>query len=180
MMIDVLSEYLANDKESSDRSLKNFPFKYNGKTFWYSRSVAVTGFIFVEQDGQLYVLANKRGKGAPDYKGYWNCPCGYLDHNETLEEAVNREILEETGYDALVVEQDFWKVDSNPKSHKQNVSHKYVKFYKDFPKKLNNINMGEKNEVMEVKWINVNELDDYKWAFEHKERIKEIMKPWVQ
>ena len=26
----------------------NFPVKYKGKTFWYSRSVAVVGFVFAK------------------------------------------------------------------------------------------------------------------------------------
>ena len=38
--------------------------------------------------------------------------------------------------------------------------------------------MGEKNEVEEVKWINIKELDDYKWAFDHKQRLKEIIGSW--
>lgn len=44
----------------------------------------------------MYFLANKRGTETPDFQGYWNCPCGYIDFDETEEDAVCREIMEET------------------------------------------------------------------------------------
>ena len=33
---------------------------------------------------------------------------------------------------------------------------------------------GEENEVSEVKWIPLDELDNYQWAFDHKHLIKKI------
>ena len=63
--------------------MKNFPIKVQedtiingenmkGKTFWVSRSCAVAVFVFANIKGIWYVLANQRGKGCPDYQGYWN------------------------------------------------------------------------------------------------------------
>lgn len=82
--------------------MKNYPIKietgeHAGETVWVHRSIAVAGFVFCKIDGEWCVLANQRGEGAPDFKGYWNCPCGYLDFDETTKEACIREIYEETG-----------------------------------------------------------------------------------
>lgn len=82
--------------------MKNYPIKietgeHAGETVWVHRSIAVAGFIFCRINNEWCVLANQRGEGAPDFQGYWNCPCGYLDFDETLAEACSREIYEETG-----------------------------------------------------------------------------------
>ena len=71
--------------------------EHAGETVWVHRSIAVAGFIFCRINNEWCVLANQRGEGAPDFQGYWNCPCGYLDFDETLAEACSREIYEETG-----------------------------------------------------------------------------------
>ena len=82
--------------------MKNYPItietgEHAGETVWVHRSIAVAGFIFCKINDEWCVLANQRGEGAPDFQGYWNCPCGYLDFDETLAEACSREIYEETG-----------------------------------------------------------------------------------
>lgn len=76
--------------------MKNFSVKVNGKEYWISRSVAVEGFIFKQKGNELYALIEKRGKGAADYQGYWCFVCGYTDFNETVEQSLQRETLEET------------------------------------------------------------------------------------
>lgn len=63
--------------------MKNYPItietgEHAGETVWVHRSIAVAGFIFCRINNEWCVLANQRGEGAPDFQGYWNCPCGYL------------------------------------------------------------------------------------------------------
>ena len=77
--------------------MNNFSIEHEGKIYWISRSMAVVCFVFAYIDGRWCVLANQRGEGTPDFQGYWNAPCGYLDYNETLEQAAIREVYEETG-----------------------------------------------------------------------------------
>jgi ADP-ribose pyrophosphatase YjhB (NUDIX family) len=67
------------------------------RSFWISRSCAVTVAIILNQKNKKYVLMSKRGQGTPDFQGFWNMPCGYLDWNETCKQAVYREVFEETG-----------------------------------------------------------------------------------
>ena len=59
-------------------------------------TVAVGAFIF-DRDGHILLVE----RGTPPAKGQWSVPGGKLEMNETLAQAVAREVREETG---LVVE----------------------------------------------------------------------------
>ena len=84
-------------------------------------------FYFLEINLETYVfLANKRGTGTPDFQGYWNCPCGYIDFDETGEDAVCREIMEETGYVITPEVPKFVEVETSPKANKQNITLRYT------------------------------------------------------
>ena len=50
---------------------QNFPVKVDDKIYWISRAMAVVGYVFKEVDGKLFVLTEKRGKGAADYIGHF-------------------------------------------------------------------------------------------------------------
>jgi radical SAM protein (TIGR01212 family) len=70
--------------------------KYGRFLGWFSRSIAAAIFIYCkDQDGDWCVLGSERGEEAADYRGFWNCTCGYLDFNETTKEAALRELYEE-------------------------------------------------------------------------------------
>ena len=156
--------------------MKNFPIEYNGKTYWISRAIGVAGYIFCLDSNKLLILANKRGAGTPDYQGYWNCPCGYLDFDETTREACAREIMEETN---LYVNPDrlkLFSIEDEPTANKQNVTFRYWDFspvlYKGqtvFPKG------AEQNEVSDVEWIDIDDLDKYEFAFNQKKTIYDII-----
>ena len=91
--------------------MKNFPITdpKTGKTYWISRAMAVVGIIVLHDievgnnpkdiTDKLYYLISQRGPGCPDFVGKWQCTCGYLDFDETLLEALRREIYEELGLD---------------------------------------------------------------------------------
>ena len=158
------------------KPLHNFPFLYRGKEYWYSRSVAVTHFVFCKNlNNEWCILANERGSGTPDYQGYWNCPCGYLDFNENGEEAAQRETFEETGLYLKKENINFWRVSTSPLNNRQNVSIFYYSVLdgncEDF--KLSNKG-SEKDEVSNIKWIPINNTSDYDWAFNHPSLIREI------
>lgn len=156
--------------------MKNFPIEHEGKTYWISRAIAVVGLIFCYDNG-LRVLANKRGKGTPDFQGYWNCPCGYLDFDETTTEACCREIAEETNLYVLPKSLRLYGINDNPNSDvKQNVTFRYWAFSEFLYKGQTIYPRGaEKDEVEDVEWISVEDLDKYQWAFGHKEIIIHIV-----
>jgi len=153
--------------------MKNFPVVINEDEYWISRSISVEGFIFTNDNG-LRVLANKRGIGCPNNIGKWNCPCGYLDYDETLKQACLREIKEETN---LTVDPSllyFAGIDSIPKDKKQNVSVLFWSYKDTYLHQTITGEFAEPNEVDDVMWIGLDELDRYNWAFEHNYTIMRV------
>lgn len=159
----------------------------DGREIWHSRSVAVVGMVIMLHEGEMYVLLGKRGEALPNEVGKWCMPCGYLDWNETTEEAVVREIWEETGLNVEKAINDYkvisnnmhypWRINSSPDTPLQNVSLHYavvlstdIDVYEDKPR-LPEItfenNTNHPNEVDEVKWVKISDLHDYDMAFNH-------------
>lgn len=186
--------------ENLMKSGKNFPVKLGGQTFWVSRSIAVAAFIFrLGKDNKLQILVEKRGKGAADFQGCICCPCGYLDFDETLKDAVVREVKEETGFSIKEPDEMILvRVDSSPSDNRQNVTFSVAYIAdkeEDFD--VDKAVGGEKDEVSDVMWLTVgkynkknafnkllgkpsfefvgHELENNRWAFGHDRIIKEII-----
>ena len=149
---------------------------------WVSRSMACLNVVFCcDRNDKLYVLACQRGTGTPDPElvGKWNCTVGYLDYNETTKEAACRETYEETG---IVINPDsdiiaLMSINDDPKKDKrQNVTFRYSTLLcNNIENYVFNKSNNEQNEVGEIKWIPVEDIDDYKWAFNHENIIKEML-----
>ncbi len=146
--------------------MKNFPVNVDGKEYWISRSNAVVGIIYKYENGEVHILANKRGKGCPDYVGKWNIPCGYVDYDENILHAVSREIFEEAGLNVPEKDWSLWAVNSDPSDEKQTISFRFYTIYWNLYGNLTSVN-SEPNEVDEIKWIPFSEVQNYEWAFNH-------------
>ena len=153
------------------------------RTLFDGRYVAVSSWTFAKfkEDGWC-ILANKRGPGVPDYKGCWNSVCGFLEANESGEEGCAREVLEETGIKVDPSRYRFVGVQTEPElCNNGNVSLRYVAFldpeFDDLatatPAALEG---GEVDEVENIKWIPLKEIDNYEWAFDHKDLIIPMFK----
>lgn len=153
--------------------MKNFPVIINNQEFWISRSVSVEGFIFTIDNG-IRVLANKRGKACPNNIGKWNCPCGYLDYDETIEQACLREIKEETNLTVDPSLLHFLWIDSDPKGKRQNVSVAFFSFKNAYAYQTITGEFADKDEVEDVEWIGLDKLDNYDWAFDHNYSIMRV------
>lgn len=165
------------------RDEKGIPVKDdNGKdlVIWQSRSVAISTIVLAKEDYQWFLLANKRGKDTPDYQGCWNNVCGYLEGHESAQEGCTREVYEETG---VLIRPEAFKlvnIESNPYmcSH-GNVT---LRFLALLPCKIpigkvdiNGSRGGETNEVSDIKWIPIEDINKYQWAFNHKETIYQYL-----
>ena len=174
----------------------------NGNEQWISRSTVVIPVVFRldEKTGDIYTLVEKRGP-AVSHPGEWCCPCGYIDWDETLEEACQREVREETGLNLNLKNIVFTAVASNPKSSNQSIDLWYMCWTEDGQDfDLSKVETSE--EVLDVKWLKVAKvyhkrelffkkvyMDIYKksiydcygtWAFNtHKDRIIEMLKMTV-
>ena len=155
--------------------MKNFPVNIDGKEYWISRSVAVCGLVITNSNG-LKILISKRGIGCPDEIGKWCCPCGYIDYGETILEALWREIAEETNLFINCKQTNLVKIDDNPKSNKQNITFTYLTVSNEYKEQSIYPKGMEENEVEDVRWIDLKELDNYDFAFNHKELIISIIK----
>lgn len=145
---------------------------------WFSRSMASAIFVYCkDREGDWCVLASERGEDAADFRGFWNCSCGYLDYNENTRQCALRELYEETG--VFLKEENIQLIgyeDDPQTANRQNVTFRFAAFLTDaftdeftFSKKNN-----EGKEVGEIKWIKVKDVDKYMWAFHHDKRIHEI------
>ena len=150
---------------------------------WYSRSMATALFVFCKnKKNQWCVLASERGKEAADFVGYWNCPCGYLDFDETTKNCARRECFEETGVDIDPATIKFVSYEDDPvTANRQNVTFRFYveiehKLAEDFTFSRAN-NEGE--EVGKIAWIPIEEVEKYEWAFNHKKRIYEIFNEYI-
>lgn len=145
---------------------------------WYSRSVATCLFVFCKnEDGSWCVLASERGEEAADFQGYWNCPCGYLDFDETTAACARRECYEETGVELDINNIHFISFEDDPvTANRQNVTFRFYTFIYD--KNTTDFKFSKENnegkEVGRIQWIPVEEIHNYKWAFNHEKRIDEI------
>ncbi len=158
----------------------------NDETIWISRAVAVVGTVVLIKGADVYFLLSQRGKGAADYHDKWNLPCGYLDWNETSDEAFIREVWEECGINIyelknisinnLDYKKNPWDVNTSPDENRQNVClHHGIICNVNYLPIPNIKNEVEDDEVSDVKWVSIKEYENYDYAFGHKEVIKKFI-----
>lgn len=161
--------------------MKNFPIiaSGTGKEYWISRSIAVLVAVYAkDKKGNLYVLTVKRGKGTPDpeFVGKYCLPCGYLDFDETIKEAGQRELKEETGINIDPTWMTLVYINDDPKSDKrQNITFRYqvsAQTSVDELKKQLTTKYAEPDEVESVQFIPLKDIDKYEWAFNHDQLLK--------
>ena len=156
------------------------------RTLYDGRYCAVSGFIFAVVDGKYSVLANLRGQGTPDYQGCWNCPCGFLERNEDSKTGIAREIKEECGVNVDTYKLKVVFVETDPeKCNNGNVTIRHRAFIGHQEQFRNNdtskLSGGEQDEVDNIRWIPVEDIDKYRWAFHHEETIREYgPKKWIR
>lgn len=96
----------------------------------------------------------------------WSIPSGGLEENEHPEQAVIREIYEETGYQASISDhiQQFKKFVDH-----QNVT---VDYYVCHLEGGDGIHKDPDEEIESVRWFSIDELDEIEWMYpEDKELI---------
>lgn len=106
--------------------------------------------------GEREILMVERA-GNP-LKGYWSLPGGLLETGETLEQAVCREVLEETG---LRVEVDrFFEIFERIMPDKRGRT-EYHYLLIDFVCKVKGGKLRPADDVSDVRWVRRRDLDQY-------------------
>jgi 8-oxo-dGTP pyrophosphatase MutT (NUDIX family) len=128
----------------------------------------VSALIF-SKDGKLLM-----GKKDPKRLIYdvdcWHIPGGGVDAGETLEQALRREMLEETGIDiaACKVSRLDWKNTGEAEKilkytgEKVRAKMKFNYFRVDVPQPANKIHVQTNDDLIELQWIDPAKLADYK------------------
>jgi len=142
----------------------------NGNDVWISRSTVVIPIVFNlnEKTGEIYTVVEKRGP-VVSHPGEWCCPCGYLDWDESLIEACQREVKEETG---ITLDKDkifFITADSNKKSSNQSVDLIYMCWTNDT---LDMSRVETTDEILDLKWLKVGQAFTKRKFFKKSINIK--------
>jgi len=169
-----LPENVSNYVQTHDHDNEvDFLCKGKPKTVFSGRFCAVSGFVYAIVDGKYSILANLRGPGTPDYQGCWNAVCGFLERYENSKEGIAREMLEECGFQIDTDDLKIVHVETEPEEcNNGNVTIRHTAFLGKIIPHYVKKEGGEENEVDSVKWIPVDEFDNYKWAFNHAKTTK--------
>lgn len=128
------------------------------------RHVTVGAMLLNKEHSKVCIVKRSSTVISP---GMYCVPGGFLDRNENTQQAVLREVLEETGYTGIVLY--LLCVKDNPdraKEDRQNVDFVYV------------VEAGEKinetdSETAGVEWFELDKIPpEDKWAFDHFSNVK--------
>jgi 8-oxo-dGTP diphosphatase len=128
---------------------------------WPRPMVTIDAVVFAFLEGKAKLLLVKRKK--EPYKGKWALPGGFVGIDEELEDAVARELAEETGLSNVALEQmhTFGKCGRDPRGRQITVAFTGVA-----EKGLDGIRAGD--DAAEVSWFDIEELPE-DMAFDHNE-----------
>ncbi len=136
-------------------------------TYEYPRpALTVDAVLFQKTDNELRILLIER-KFAP-FQGHWAFPGGFVDMDETAEDAAVRELEEETGLKDVELTQfkAYSKVNRDPRGRV--VSIVFYGVVKD-----ENCELHANDDAKEAKWFPINQLP--KLAFDHEEILRDIL-----
>ena len=137
-----------------------------GRDDYQTPSVTVDAIATRNIDDKLESLMIKRGSKPPEWEGMWAFPGGFVDYGEDPEDAVIRELLEETGVlgkypMALTI---LGKPKRDPRKHCIGL------FY------LVEVDPNSKpvggDDAVDAKWVDIKQLNQHNVAGDHSEVIE--------
>jgi 8-oxo-dGTP diphosphatase len=132
-------------------------------TYQYPRAaLTVDGVVFGFDAGELKALLIQRA--LEPFKGKWALPGGFVRVEETLDDAVRRELVEETGLDDIFLEQlyTFGTVKRDPRERVISVAYYALV-------KLSDHHAKAATDAANAQWFPVSQLP--KLAFDHAEIV---------
>ncbi len=127
-------------------------------TYKYPRPAVSVDAILIDKNKEADVLLIRR-KHYP-FENMWALPGGFVDMNETLEEAIDRELEEETGISGVSLEQfkAFSEVNRDPRF--RTISVIFIGFVNK-----EDLEVSAGDDAAEAKWFKIKNLENL--AFDH-------------
>lgn len=131
------------------------------------RHVTTSNIILNDQNQVIMCLRGSKN-GVPILEsGKWGLLGGYVDRDETIEESVRREVMEESGW--TIDEVSIFCINDNPlrpKEDRQNIDFVYV------AKVVSQVQVNDE-EVRELRWFDLDNLpQENEIAFDHSLALK--------
>lgn len=128
-------------------------------------AVTVDMLVFKKTTNGLQLLLIQRDH--EPFQGFWAIPGGFMDMDETLEEAANRELAEETGLQNIAMEQlkVYSSLDRDPRH--RTVSVAFVGFL------TNKQQIKAGDDARQAQWFSINRLPSL--AFDHAQIITDAV-----
>ncbi len=139
------------------------PYTYDYPMIYLTVDMII--FDFSSNDKKVLLIQRDRSP----FEGEWAFPGGFVDIDETLEEAAARELAEETDLKEVSLKQfyAFSSLDRDPRG--RTVS---VVFYGYVDKDTNKIKAG--SDARNAKWFSMDDLPNL--AFDHQEILERMIK----
>ena len=128
-------------------------------------SVTVDILVFTIEKNVLKVLLVKRG--IEPFKGKWAIPGGFIQINESLEDAAKRELLQETGIKNIYMEQLYTFGDPKRDPRERVVTVAYMALIPN-----ENLKLRATTDAADVTWFSIKSLPEL--AFDHNKIIKYV------
>ena len=152
--------YCPNCKSTHFTFENNFRFHCNACDFVYYHNIAAAvAVVFTFEDAVLFTVRNVD----PD-KGKLDLPGGFIDPNETAEEAACREIKEELGI--TVVPKDLKYITTSPNDYLyKNVPYRTMDIFYECSLTSKTVSVTAKDEIQDLIWMDRKQIDLEKIAF---------------
>ncbi len=132
----------------------------------YKNPIPTVDAIIHNNLNRILLVKRKRDP----YKGYLALPGGFINHGETVEDAVKREVLEETSLNVEPLE--ILGVYSDPSRDPRDhiISTVFVCL------KLDDSDGKAGDDASDLSWIDLNKVSDQSLAFDHKQILNDYSK----
>lgn len=134
-------------------------------SYKYPRAALTTdAIVFVKEEGSAFIVLIERGH--EPFKGKWALPGGFIEMDETLEQACIRELMEETGLKVKQMTQfkTFDAIDRDPRHRTISV------VYSVQLKEKQPVKGGD--DAAHAEWFPIDKLPEL--AFDHQQILNEF------